>query len=269
MEIIVVDDEFEALNTFLYSIVDRSEIHCQMFNQDPLAAIPYCKNKHVDAAFLDIKMPVIDGISLAKRLIEVSPDIKIFFITSYTLEKEKIEQEIGFNFHGFCHKPYEKATIEKELASLKEEHALPFIKTFGGFDVFVDGMPIEFKSQKAKELLAYAVNKNGLECSIEEAATALWPDKSLDLGKISYRDAAWKLRHSLEDNGIARLIEFHRGGFRIKVDEATCDSWDLLNGKSEIISIPSYLPSYEWAQDNEAVLMDILEKNMASAIKKI
>lgn len=34
-----------------------------------------------------------------------------------------------------------------------------FIKTFGGFDVFVDGKQVHFSSEKAKEMLAVLVDK--------------------------------------------------------------------------------------------------------------
>ena len=36
-----------------------------------------------------------------------------------------------------------------------------FIRTFGYFDVFVDGVPILFRSEKAKELLALLVDRRG------------------------------------------------------------------------------------------------------------
>ena len=36
-----------------------------------------------------------------------------------------------------------------------------FIKTFGGFDVFVDGKQVHFSSEKAKEMLAVLVDKRG------------------------------------------------------------------------------------------------------------
>ena len=37
-----------------------------------------------------------------------------------------------------------------------------FIKTFGGFDVFVDGKQVHFSSEKAKEMLAVLVDKRGI-----------------------------------------------------------------------------------------------------------
>ena len=35
---------------------------------------------------------------------------------------------------------------------------------------------------------------------MEQAITALWPDKPLEKSKILYRDAVWRLRQTLKEN---------------------------------------------------------------------
>lgn len=49
-----------------------------------------------------------------------------------------------------------------------------FIRTFGYFDVFVNGSPILFRSEKAKELLALLVDRRGGYVSSSEAISILW-----------------------------------------------------------------------------------------------
>jgi hypothetical protein len=43
------------------------------------------------------------------------------------------------------------------------------LRTFGRFDVFLDGKLVNFTSAKAKELLALCVDRNGGDVTMEEA----------------------------------------------------------------------------------------------------
>lgn len=270
MKIIVVDDEITALDTFLLSTVNRQDLTAQMFLDDPLGAISFSHNHPVDAAFLDIQMPKMNGIELAKKLIDVNPKIKVFFITSYTFDEEATAESIGVNFAGYCYKPYDKDLLSRQLDRLVEESDTGKkmkvrIKTFDGFDLFINDTAINFRNKKSKEMLAYAVNKNGAFATMEETITALWPDKDPDLARISYRDSVWKLRRTLNENGLDSLVLFDRGRLRLNKDGISCDVYDVMEGKSPIVSIVSYLPGYDWSVDYEATLMDLLEERLKKA----
>ena len=71
MKIIVVDDETDALSNFLSHVLD-SDIEYKMFRDDPLSALEYVRTNNVDAAFLDINMPKINGVELAERLAKIN-----------------------------------------------------------------------------------------------------------------------------------------------------------------------------------------------------
>ena len=91
MRIIAVDDEMEALSNFLLTIVNDKRIEYKFFQESPLDAVDYCKHNVVSGAFLDIHMPVINGVELAKRLIKVNPEMKIVFITAFTYDEDAIK----------------------------------------------------------------------------------------------------------------------------------------------------------------------------------
>ena len=90
MKIIVVDDELSALNTFLPNVVDNTEIECKMFMNAPRSALEYVRINKVDVAFLDIRMPEIDGVDLAERMLEINPELKIVFISAYSKDEKAI-----------------------------------------------------------------------------------------------------------------------------------------------------------------------------------
>jgi two-component SAPR family response regulator len=241
-----------------------------MFLDDPLGAINFICGHQVDAAFLDIKMPTMNGIDLAKKLIEINPKLKVFFITAYTFDEQITAQSIGSNFAGYCYKPYDNDLLSRQLDMLVEENNTGKkreirIKTFEGFDVFINGKPVDFRNKKSKEMLAYAVNKKGSFVSMEETILALWPEKDADLARISYRDSVWKLRRTLNENRLDNLVLFDRGRYRLNTDGVDCDLFDVLNNNSKVVSIVSYMPGYDWSVENEEVIMDILEKKMEEA----
>lgn len=83
MNIIAVDDESLVLE-------DIKDI-CEGFDfvtsvntfSNPADALEYTVLNTVDVAFLDIEMPVMSGIELAKRFNRIRPDIKIIFVTGF------------------------------------------------------------------------------------------------------------------------------------------------------------------------------------------
>ena len=118
MKIIAVDDEMEALSNFLLQIINDKQIEYKFFLENPLDAIDYCEENAVDAAFLDIRMPIINGVDLAEKLIKINPNIKIIFITGFTYDEEEIQQRLGDNLLGFCYKPFDSDKLNFYVSSI-------------------------------------------------------------------------------------------------------------------------------------------------------
>ncbi len=251
MNAIVLDDEKESLLVFASHAIDVPNLSLNVFSNKSEEALDYAKSHKVDAAFLDIVMPKIDGISFAKSLIEISPDIKIVFITGYAQDEEAIKREIGKNFFAFCYKPYDESTMQQIIAKMMNE-AKPSVRfeSFPRFDMYVNGVLVDFERAKAKELLALLVDHHGGEVSIEEASTKLWVDKDYELAARLYRDATSRLRLKLKEYGVPELVNFSRGRASLNCEKATCDYWDYLNGETSLFH-GEYMRPYEWAAEKE------------------
>ncbi|MEG1529737.1 MAG: response regulator, partial [Clostridia bacterium] len=89
MNIIVVDDEIASLNTFLENILDVYDVKYKMFQKNISMSIDFVKDNKVDAAFLDINMEEMDGVELAKAIVEASPSTLIVFISGYAQDETK------------------------------------------------------------------------------------------------------------------------------------------------------------------------------------
>ncbi|MBQ8357793.1 MAG: PAS domain-containing protein [Clostridia bacterium] len=125
------------------------------------------------------------------------------------------------------------------------------IRTFGYFDVFVNGRAIAFRSEKAKELFALLVDRRGGYVSSEEAISFLWENEPVNAVTLArYRKVALRLKNILEEYGIAHVVESVDGKRRIVTDKVQCDLYDYLSGKEEYAQTfkGSYLSNYSWAE---------------------
>ena len=250
MKIIAVDDEMEALKNFLVQIINDNRVEYKFFLENPLDAISYCESNPVEGAFLDIRMPQINGVDLAEKLIEVNPRIQIVFITGYTYDETEIKARLGENLLGFCYKPFDQEKLNfyigKILSDGKKEIE---VRTVGPFDLLLNGKPIEFKSTKSKELLALLVAYNGSTLTMGDAIGHLWPDKDVELAKKLYRDAVWRLRKTLKDSGIGDIVEFQKAKTYIKKEGIKCDYWAFIEEGIGQIDPTSFMTSYDWSID--------------------
>ncbi len=84
MKLLIVDDEQLArddLTFVLRECLPQAEILAAGNQADALAL---CRSNPADIAFLDVEMPDISGLELAKKLRTVKQDINIIFTTAYS-----------------------------------------------------------------------------------------------------------------------------------------------------------------------------------------
>ena len=79
MNILAVDDEFHALKMTEQAIIEAVSGAMLYLCSDPISAIDTAKKIQIDVAFLDIHMPEMTGVELAKRLKDINPKINIIF----------------------------------------------------------------------------------------------------------------------------------------------------------------------------------------------
>lgn len=261
MEIVIVDDEIASLNTFLSNIIDNTHLSYRMYKNNPLSALEHIKTHHVDGAFLDINMPEIDGITLAQKMIEAEPQLKIVFISGYTQNEEEIRAKIGKNLLGFCYKPYDEKEIGFYISAVCDGD-IPKVRMqmFPTFEMYANGKVIEFQRKKCKELLALLIDHRGATVTMGEAIACLWPDKEENLSKRLYRDAVVRLRLLLNECGLIHLVKFGRAAQRLVLDYVTCDMWDFIDGKEDSSYLGEYLVNYEWSMEKQCFLDSLADK---------
>ena len=230
-----------------------------------LEALDWAKAHPVDVALLDIDMPDMDGLTLAKRLRECRPDCAIIFLTAfaqYALD--------AFTVHpsGYLLKPVSEADLAREVEfAVSRLPQTPVsrvqIKTFGNFEILVDGEALHFRRAKSKELLAYLVDQQGNGATRPEISAALWEDDNYKLPRQKYLDVVIRsLRETLAAHGVEDILEMKSGFLRIRPEKVSCDLYRFLERDPAAINAyrGKYMSNYAWAVLSEAEMTALHNK---------
>lgn len=256
MRILAVDDEKLMLSALVSAINEAMpEAEVAAFRSGS-SALEYFEDNKIDVAFLDIRMRGMDGLELARKLLEMDPSLNIIFCTGYDEYISEAFREIRCN--GYITKPVDADTVRKELAHLRTpiaaagrgasgssvngRHRVRF-QCFGYFAAYIDDEPIKFSSAKTLELLAYLVNAGGGTVTNQEILTYLWDD---DEEHESYLKKLRKdLIETLTAYGCEDILVRQWGGMSLRTDKVDCDYYDWKKnnpGKYE----GDYMKQYYW-----------------------
>ena len=247
MKILLVDDEklqlIRLLNT-VKKVLPDSEI---LSYTNPVLAFKENENNLIDIAFLDIEMPEINGIQLAKKLKKINPKINVIFVTAYdnyALDAYKLHAS------GYVTKPVNEKKVKDELEGLRYDVELKpskklQVKCFGNFEVFYNGVPLKFARSKSKELFAYLIDREGAAINVNELNAVLWED---DDHKSYFRNLVSDITATLKSVGLDDVfIKRHNECF-IDISKVDCDAYEYKNNNPDAIRAyrGEYMMQYSW-----------------------
>lgn len=259
MIILAIDDEKLALANLvaeLKKVFVNQKIYDFLSSSNALSFITEMKekNENIDYIFMDIKMPNINGLEMSKIVKNLFPKTKIFFCTAYS---EYSLEAWNMKVKGYILKPISAQKIEEVLQEMvgnwKEEPVenLIKVKTFGDFEVFLNGKPVEFERSKAKELLAYLVDRKGASVTTERIASILFEERDYDRTvKNMTTTIISSLRKTLKKYDIEYILVKSWNQIAIDVNKIKCDAYDF--EKYDLLAINSYegdyMYGYSWAE---------------------
>jgi len=118
LKILIVDDEDSLRETF--GDILSMEGYEVALAKDGYEAIEKVKQQTFDLAFLDIKMPGINGVETFKEIKKINPNIIVFMMTAYS-QKELIDEAKKEGAYACFSKPLELEKIEDILHNLEED----------------------------------------------------------------------------------------------------------------------------------------------------
>ena len=113
--VLIVDDV--ATNRLLLKEFLRSTVLTVIEAENGEDAVALAKKEKPDIIFMDLRMPVLDGVEAMKRL-ALDSETRLIPIVALTASGLKGEQEkmLGQGFNGYLTKPIQKETLFKELS---------------------------------------------------------------------------------------------------------------------------------------------------------
>ena len=81
--VILVDDEEDTLREIEDILSGDHRLQIEGSFTDPLKALEQARRMEIHCAFIDIKMPVINGFELGERLLQCHPGLHIVYVTAY------------------------------------------------------------------------------------------------------------------------------------------------------------------------------------------
>lgn len=263
MNVIYVDDETIQLENFRLTVADLAEIDTLHLFSDSTEALAWAKTHTIDAAFLDIEMPKISGLELARQLKALNRRTSIVFVTAY--DQYALH---AFDVHasGYLLKPYTRADIAAELENigfLTGNAPAPkiCITTMPDFLVTINGKNIFKGHSKQEELLALLVDRGKVGITKNEALLCLGDGASPS--DSTYWSWLFRLKNVLEEAGVPSLVITHGNTRYLDVEQVDCDLYRMQAGDADAISryAGQYMRRYAWAESRIAELDSIQKKS--------
>jgi response regulator NasT len=128
MRVLIAEDE-TIIRLDLRALLERSGLEVCAEARDGLEAVELARSAEPDVAILDVKMPRLDGIDAARRILEERP-IPIVMLTAYG-QSELVSRAVEAGVFGYLVKPFREQDLlpaiqaararHEELAALREE----------------------------------------------------------------------------------------------------------------------------------------------------
>ena len=246
-----VDDETLLLEDLKRAVGKSPDISQIVAFDDAMEAEEWAQEHTCDIAFLDVRMPVVDGVELAEKLHKRTPFLPIIFCTGY---KEYALAAFSVHASGYLLKPVRSEKVQQEISHViqsrrsagidEKEAALLTVQPYGGFTVLDrNGKKLDFRRSKEKELFAVLVHKKGQEISTKELCEILWTDNEWMYEKNRHYlyTLFSQVRSTLREAGAESVLEKSVDGYALDMSQIYLDDSEKEKQK--------YMPRYVWSQE--------------------
>jgi DNA-binding NtrC family response regulator len=152
--ILIVDDNLSLCKTM--TLILRRKGYDATSAKDGYEAIVKVKEGSFDLIFMDIKMPLMDGVETYKEIKKIRPDSVVIMMTAYAVE-DLIQEALKEGAYGVLYKPLDMEKIFSFIKTAKEAK-------HGGLILIVDddpGFTTTLKNILSKRGYSVAVAQTG------------------------------------------------------------------------------------------------------------
>lgn len=218
ISLLYIEDDKDIQEIYLDTInIEIDTVHLAHDGEEGYAL--YCELKP-DIILLDINMPKLDGLSLAKKIREIDSEVKIIITTAYG-EQDKLLQAIELYLIKYILKPIDPKVLKEALLKAKNEvleakkDQLPVEKTFlldekslWNFDtekLYEDSMEVKLTKNERRLLKLLSTNENKVFTFFEIFDHISYNDfdKNYDAGQV--RALVKLLRKKIPKNSVLNV----------------------------------------------------------------
>lgn len=255
MKVMVVDDEAIILAMETEEVKKALPEAEVVSFQSADEALEYAREQTVDIAFLDINLEESSGLELTQSLQRLDPHINVIFCTGYS---EYALDAWELYCSGYLMKPMTTAKLRKALDSLRYPVAAKSggisVRCFGNFEVYCDGVPVNFHYGKTRELFAYLIDRNGAMVSSRELMSVLFEDE--DKGSY-FRNLKADMLGTFQQLGREDIFLQSWGRLGINKEKLDCDYYAYLDGQKQLFH-GEYMSQYSFGEATLAQLEEAL-----------
>lgn len=231
---IVVDDEWYNLEEIADMLVETGLFEVPKKYQNPIVALEEAEQICPEVAFVDIEMPVMDGISLAKKLNHINHDIIIVFVTSWN---QYAVQAFDVNALDYILKPINIARFQKMVEKVKNEITILrgrkekslSISCFGKLVVLIDNLPVKWERAKAEELFAFLLMHHNQYISKEVIIDNLWPGHEPQKALQILQTVVCSIRNTFSGLNSKVFIRYNQSKYCLTLTDTKCDFLEAIN----------------------------------------
>ena len=115
--ILVVDDNI-SLGKSMALVLKRNGYDVTIAI-DGLEAIDRVRERHFDVTFMDIKLPIMDGVEAYRRIKQIRPDPVVIMMTAYSVEN-LIDEALKEGAYSVLYKPLDMDKVLRMLGEILE-----------------------------------------------------------------------------------------------------------------------------------------------------
>src|SRR6266849_2241538 len=119
MRILIAEDE-TIIRLDLRELLEKAGFAVCAEAKDGLEAVELARSERPDLAVLDVKMPRLDGIEAARRILDERP-IPIVMLTAYG-QQELVSRAVEAGVFGYLVKPFRESDLLPAIATARARH---------------------------------------------------------------------------------------------------------------------------------------------------
>ncbi|MDQ3823707.1 MAG: response regulator [Actinomycetota bacterium] len=119
MRVLIAEDE-TIIRLDLKGLLERSGFDVCAEARDGVEAVELARSERPDVAVLDVKMPRLDGIEAARRILDERP-IPIVMLTAYG-QDELVSRAVEAGVFGYLVKPFRESDLLPAIRTARARH---------------------------------------------------------------------------------------------------------------------------------------------------